>query len=157
MFRVMFVCTGNICRSPLAHAVFSQKARKAGLGNRFVIESSGTTAYHEGDQADPRMRKTARAHNVRIDHRARHFSVHDFENYDLILAMDRSNLASLRRMASNGEADGKLKLFRDFDPEASPNAEVPDPYYGGPDGFEHVYEMVDRTCDSLLAELTSKQ
>ncbi len=157
MYRVMFVCTGNICRSPLAHAVFSQKARKAGKGDQFMIESSGTTAYHEGDQADPRMRKTARVHNVRIDHRARHFSVHDFDNYDLILAMDTANLASLRRIAPNGEADAKVKLFRDFDPEGSPNAEVPDPYYGGGDGFEKVFAIVDRTCDSLLVELAASQ
>lgn len=156
MTRIMFVCTGNICRSPLAHAVFEDLVHRAGRQGEFEVESSGTTAYHVGEPADARMRKTARQHGVDINHRARHFSAYDFEEYDLILAMDNQNLANIKRQAPDSTAANKVRLFRDFDPAAQPGSEVPDPYYGGAEGFERVYTMVERTCRELLAALNGK-
>jgi len=151
--KIMFVCLGNICRSPLAHAVFDHEAATRGAGDLFETESSGTAAYHEGEPADARMRETALAHGVRIDHRARHLKKADLDNYDLILAMDRANLAGILKLAANPQQREKIRLFRDFDGQAGPDAEVPDPYYGGPEGFEEVFRIADRTCAGLLDQL----
>ncbi len=152
-FRVMFVCLGNICRSPVAHAVFEDLVRQEGLDDRISVESSGTGAWHLGEPADSRMRRTARKHGVTIDHRARAFSPADFREYDLILAMDRQNY---RDIMSRGSAEDreKVRMFRDFDPAGS--GDVPDPYYGGPEGFEDVYRIVERTARALLDEIRTE-
>lgn len=152
--NIMFVCMGNICRSPLAHAVFEKMVQDQGLGDRFHIESAGTINYHAGEPADPRMRATAAQHGVIVDHRANHLSPADLDTYDIILAMDRDNLSNIRALVQQPEQLEKIRLFREFDPEGGPNAEVPDPYYGGPAGFEQVYQMVERTSRALLDELT---
>jgi len=148
--KIMFVCMGNICRSPLAHGIFQKMVVMEGLEEHFEIESSGTTGYHAGDLPDHRMSKTAYAHGYNLDHRARRFMPHDLESYDLILAMDKDNLADIR---SHIEAEGshaEVKLFRDFDPEGYEGSEVPDPYYGGDEGFENVFRIVERSCKNLL-------
>jgi protein-tyrosine phosphatase len=155
--RILFVCTGNICRSPLAHAVFESLLAERGLAHRYEVESAGTTAYHAGDNADPRMRKTAAGHGVHIDHLARQISRDDLEHYDMILAMDRENRDAVLRLARNGEGAKKVRLFREFDPEGGPGHEVPDPYYGGSDGFERVFRIVDRTSRGLLASLVPER
>ena len=154
--KIMFVCTGNICRSPLAEAVFERLAAEAGLGAQFEVESSGTTAYHVGQAADERMRSVAASHGVRIQNRSKQLTAADLEEYDLILAMDRSNLREIGYIAESRGVLDKVKLFREFDPKGGPDAEVPDPYYGGRAGFERVYEMVDRTSHRLLNELRDK-
>ncbi|HUX52452.1 MAG TPA: low molecular weight protein-tyrosine-phosphatase [Spirochaetia bacterium] len=160
--RIMFVCSGNICRSPLAHAVFQDLVDRAGVSDRYIIESSGTSAYHAGDQADPRMRQTAHRHGVALDHRARQLMQQDLEEYDMILVMDRSNYTSVRSLtAFQSLASGKrylekVRMFRDFDPAVTSGggaAEVPDPYYGDMGDFEQVFEIVMRTSRNLLAEL----
>lgn len=155
--RILFVCTGNICRSPLAHAAFESLLAERGLADRYEVESAGTTGYHAGDNADPRMRRTAAKHGLRFDHLARQITRSDIERYDLILAMDRENRDSVLRLFRNGDGARKVRLFREFDPQGAPSDEVPDPYYGGPDGFERIYEIVERTSEGLLAQLESQR
>lgn len=150
----MFVCMGNICRSPLAHGVMEDKLRKAGMDSEIAVESSGTISYHQGELPDQRMRQTAAEHGISLTHRARQFQKTDFDNYDLILAMDNENLSNILRLAPDRVAADKVKLFRDFDPQGS--GEVPDPYYGGQKGFETVFSMVDRTCDVLCREFAKQ-
>lgn len=154
--KIMFVCMGNICRSPVAHAVFQKYVDERGLSDQFHIESSGTIDYHVGEQADARMRATAAEHGVHIDHLANHLSAKDLDVYDLVLAMDLDNLKNIRALAKDDSQLQKVKLFRDYDPEAGERAEVPDPYYGGSDGFETVYEIVERASKTLLNKLGDK-
>ena len=149
--KIMFVCLGNICRSPLAQAEFERQARAD--GREFSTESAGTSDWEVGGLPDARMRRTARAHGLDLDHRARQFQASDLDEYDLILAMDRDNLRQILSLARSEEQRRKARLFRDFDPEAGPGAEVPDPYYGKADGFEQVYRIVERSCRRLLAAL----
>jgi protein-tyrosine phosphatase len=148
--KIMFVCLGNICRSPLAEAVFVHKVKERGLD--FAGDSSGTSAYHIGDAADPRMREVARKHGVPIKHRAQQFQPRHFNEFDLVLAMDESNFSDLLTIAKSDEERNKIVMFRDFDPEG--HGDVPDPYYGGKEGFEQVYAMVDRTCDALIEKFS---
>lgn len=153
----MFVCTGNICRSPLAQAVFEHLAKKADVSSRFEVESSGVTAFHVGENADSRMRETAARRGVKFNHRSQKTSKADLANYDLIFAMDKSNLSALQRMTSDEEEREKIRMFREFDPEGSADAEVPDPWYGGMNGFEEVYDIVHRTCENMLQTLSEKR
>ncbi len=152
--KILFVCLGNICRSPLAHAVFEDLVEKVGREDEFEIESCGTGAWHIGELPDERMMKEASKHSIKMEHlRARRLQVMDFEYYDLILPMDLSNK---KYLVSNcpPELVHKIKLFRMFDPEAEDEyAEVPDPYYGGAEGFQNVYHIVERTCKNLLKEV----
>lgn len=149
--RILFVCLGNICRSPAAEGVFRQLVTDAGLAHDFVIDSAGTGAWHVGEQADARMRDAAAQRGVRIGSIARQVVASDFEDFDWIFAMDATNLAQLRRLAHTS-VHAKIHLFRDFDPDAS-GADVPDPYYGDPAGFAEVIDIVTRTSASLLAYL----
>ncbi|MBN2527026.1 MAG: low molecular weight phosphotyrosine protein phosphatase [Deltaproteobacteria bacterium] len=155
--NVMFVCMGNICRSPLAHAVFEDMVQKASLEDAFKIESSGTIGYHVGELPDARMRETARRHGVKMIHRARQLKKKDLDDYDMILAMDKENLSNIRKLATSEAHLQKIQLFRNFDPNATGGAEVPDPYYGGDDGFEHVFQIVQRTCEQLLKDTASPE
>ncbi|MBN2652277.1 MAG: low molecular weight phosphotyrosine protein phosphatase [Spirochaetales bacterium] len=148
--KVMFVCLGNICRSPLAHAIFQRDVDVAGLSDVIHVESSGTGSWHIGHLPDARMRKEAASHGVEMDHRARQFEASDLSEYDLIFAMDRDNKANILYLDRNGENAHKVALFRDYDPQAELGAEVPDPYYGGARGFAQVYEIVERTSAQLL-------
>lgn len=148
--KIMFVCMGNICRSPLAHGVFQRMVTAQGLGDHFEIESSGTTGYHVGEMPDHRMSQTAHSHGYDLNHRARRFMPHDLEDFDLILPMDKENMQDILRHVSDKNQVPKVKLFRDFDPQGYPGSEVPDPYYGGAEGFENVFDIVERTSKSLL-------
>ena len=152
--KVMFVCMGNICRSPLAHAVFQDLVDARGLRATILVESSGTDAYHTGEQADRRMRETAARHGTHIDHRALHLSPRHLAEYDLIVAMDQANLRGIERLAQGrSELLAKVHLLREFEPNRAAEAAVegvPDPYYGGADGFETVYAIVSRCCAVLL-------
>lgn len=149
VFSVQFVCLGNICRSPLAHAVFLDRVKKRGLEKKIQIESSGLGSWHIGQLPDSRMRAVARDAGYHMDHRARKIFYNDIASYDLILAMDHTIYQDLQRMARTETDREKIQLFREYDPIPQ-DKEVPDPYYGGKEGFLLVLELVERTCDSLL-------
>ena len=147
--RILFVCLGNICRSPLAEGVLKKQALEAGI-NDIEIDSAGTGGWHVGEQPDQRMRRTAERHGVSLSGiEARKFDRSDFDKFDLILAMDRSVLEDILNMADE-EQRKRVKLFRSYDEDGS---DVPDPYYGGPDGFQHVYEIAERTSRNLLESI----
>ncbi len=149
--RLLFVCSGNICRSPLAEAIFRSLAQDAGLGGRFELDSAGTHGYHEGELADPRTRRVGQRHGVKVTSIAREIDTDDLERFDLVVAMDRGHLRQLESMASAAQR-AKLRLIRDFDP-GGPGRDVPDPYYGGEAGFEQVYTILDAACRGLLEHL----
>ncbi len=150
---VLFVCMGNICRSPTAEGVFRARVRAAGLERHIRIDSAGTHDYHVGRPPDARAREAASHRGYDLDElRARQVSAADFADFDLVLAMDRDNLASLRRRCP-AEHQHKLRLFLSFS-RRFPNLEVPDPYYGGRQGFQQVLDMVEDAAAGLLDELT---
>ena len=151
--RILFVCMGNICRSPLAEALFQNLLERRGLQSGYMVASAGTGNWHVGDPADGRMRATARRHGIELRGRAQQVSPQDFDRFDLMLAMDRANLSQLGRMARDDSDRARIRLLREFDPQAGADLDVPDPYFGGADGFERVYEMVARACEHLLREL----
>lgn len=153
MIRVLFVCLGNICRSPAAEGVFRHLVAEAGLSHELAIDSAGTGAWHVGEPADRRMRDAARQRGIRLAGSARQIVPSDFEDFDWILAMDESNLQHLRRIA-HAHHHHKIRKFGDFDPDA-PGADVPDPYYGEDDGFAAVLDIVTRASHGLLAHLRS--
>lgn len=153
--RVLFVCLGNICRSPLAEGVFRDKVRAAGLDGIIDIDSAGTGAWHVGNPPDRRMMATAKRQGVDISaQRARQFVDTDLADFDHILAMDKSNLHDILFLDVGDDFGHRVTLFRQWDPEPG-DYEVPDPYYGGDAGFEHVYEIVDRTAEALLKGLAA--
>jgi protein-tyrosine phosphatase len=151
-YRVLFVCTGNICRSPLAEALFAHFVREDGLGDRFLADSAGLGGWHIGDRADPRTRRVAEGHGVPVPSRARQFDERDFDRFDLILAMDRDHLADLQSLA-RGVHRSKVRLMRDYDRQENHGKDVPDPYYGGTEGFEAVHQMLAVSCRNLLETL----
>lgn len=150
---VCFVCLGNICRSPTAEGVFIQLVDEAGLRDRVTIDSAGTGAWHAGERADPRSRAEARRRGIELPSVARQVTVADFERFDLLIAMDASNAQNLRAMAPSAAAADKVAMLRSFDPASPPGAEVPDPYYGGDDGFARVFEICQAGARGLLEHL----
>lgn len=153
MFHISFVCLGNICRSPTAEGVMRHKLASLGALDHVQLDSAGTGAWHVGEPPDRRSTAVAAQRGITLDGAARRFRAKDFGRFDLVLAMDQSNLRDLRAMAPTEAHQGKLFLFRRFDPSAGPQAEVPDPYYGGPRGFEDVLDICDRAADGLLEHL----
>lgn len=153
VIRVCFVCLGNICRSPTAEGVFCHLVAEAGVEDRFEIDSAGTAAYHTGERPDRRSSATAKARGVTLPGRARQFVEDDFDRFDHVLAMDRSNYESLRSLAPDDAARAKVRLFRSHDPASPKGAEVPDPYYGGADGFDLVFDICMAAGRGLLTEL----
>ncbi len=151
--RVCFVCLGNICRSPTAEGVFRHLVEQHELSNRIEIDSAGTAAYHVGEAADARAREAARRRGYALDGRARQFSKGDLSRFDLVLAMDEDNRRALSKLAATEAERSKIRLLRAFDPTALRNAEVPDPYYGGPAGFDEVIDICERSCRGLLEHL----
>lgn len=151
--RILFVCLGNIVRSPLAENMFLHLADAAGCGDRYLADSAGTGGWHAGEQPDSRMRQVALQHGFYYSGMARQFTRQDFDRFDLIIAMDRENRADLLDLTRNEADRTKIHLLREFDPEADPGSEVPDPYYGGLQGFELVYQIVERSCQGLLETL----
>jgi len=148
--RLLFVCLGNICRSPLAEGVFLHLVTEADLLDHYVIDSAGTSAYHVGERPDRRSIAVAQKHGVVLPSRARQVELADYEAFDLLVAMDRSNHRDLLSDQPSA-ATARLVMLRDYDP-AGPG-DVPDPYYGGPRGFDDVYAMVERCSRRLLEEL----
>lgn len=150
-YKICFVCLGNICRSPTAEGVFQHLINDRGLENYFEIDSAGTSAYHVGQSANSKSQRTAQKHGITLHSKARQFESSDLDYYDLILAMDNENFRNVQHMA-NGNQENKIGRMRDFDPQPG-DGEVPDPYYGGPEGFENVFQIVKRSCENLLDEL----
>lgn len=158
---VLFVCLGNICRSPLAGGVFIHLARERGVLDRFDVDSCGTGAWHVGHNADPRSIQVAARHGITLRHEARQFDPSvDFLRYHLVVPMDRANERGILAAASRYSINpARVRLMRAFDPgrgTTTDSLEVPDPYYGGDDGFERVFEMLHRACGGLLDQLTGK-
>lgn len=151
-YKVCFVCLGNICRSPTAEGVFQHLVNERELSPYFFIDSAGTSAYHIGEPANSKSQWTANQHGVKLHSRARRFDASDLDEFDLVLAMDQENAKNVRRLSRNSRHSEKVKLMRDFDPQPG-NGEVPDPYYGGMDGFQNVFHIVKRSCENLLDEL----
>ncbi len=149
---ILFVCLGNICRSPVAKFIFTDLAVRRGVRERFLIDSCGTGGWHAGEGADPRAVAVAARHGLDTTHTARRLDpAADFSRFDYLLAMDLENR---RRMLALGAPEDRVRLLRSFDPSLSgvPDDQlvVPDPYYGGPDGFDRMYEMLTRACEGLL-------
>ena len=154
--RLSFVCLGNICRSPTAAAVMRHLVAEAGLADTITIDSAGTGAWHIGDGADPRAAAEARRHGIAMPHQARQFAACDFSRFDLVLAMDTQNRRDLEALAIDDADRAKVRLLREFDPAAvaAGDLEVPDPYFGGADGFADAFDMVERACSGLLTQIT---
>jgi protein-tyrosine phosphatase len=152
--RILFVCSGNICRSPLAEAIFAHLARQGGVEGRFLLDSAGTHDYHEGDPADPRTRRVGSKHGIEVASIAREVRPSDFADFDLILAMDRGHRRELLARSPAAHRH-KIEMMRAYDePRADPD--VPDPYYGGAEGFEEIYEILSVCCRNLLKSLVSR-
>ncbi len=153
--HVLFCCMGNICRSPTAHGVFEGLVAQAGLADAVVVDSAGTHAYHVGEAPDQRAQQTARTRGFDLSRqRARQAVAKDFERFDYVLAMDRDNLDLLGRLCPPG-MEAKLRLFMDFAPDYGLQ-EVPDPYYGGPQGFDRVFDMVEAAAAGLLTDVRTR-
>ena len=151
--HVLFVCLGNIVRSPLGENMFAHLAVEAGLSDKYAVDSAGTAAYHVGETPDRRMRQVAAEFGLNYSGSARQVRSDDFERFDVIIAMDSSNHADLLGVVADESQRAKVHMMRKFDEQSSPTAGVPDPYYGGIDGFYEVYRIVKRSCNSLLDAL----
>ncbi|MGB2712313.1 MAG: low molecular weight protein-tyrosine-phosphatase [Conexibacter sp.] len=155
MTRLLFVCLGNICRSPTAEAMMAALVAEAGLAQQIELDSAGTGGWHVGSPPDERASAAAARRGIAMRGAARQVRAEDFERFDLLLAMDAENLRALRTLAPHAGAAAKVRLLREFDPASAGAAslDVPDPYYGGPDGFDRVLDLVEAACAGLLAEL----
>jgi protein-tyrosine phosphatase len=151
--RILFVCMGNICRSPTAEGVMRRLLGEAGLTDRVEVESAGTGGWHVGEPPDERATLAARRRGVTLAGAARQVRAADFRDFDLLIAMDRANLRELLAVAPDEDAAERVRLLREFDPASSGDLDVPDPYYGGDRGFETVLDMVEAACRGLLDEL----
>lgn len=148
-YRICFVCLGNICRSPIAEAVMQSLLVERGLSDRVALSSAGTGDWHIGECADERAVAVLARHGYDASqHRAKQFTREAYDDCDLVIAMDSANVSTLRRLAPDGDAD-KVRLLREFDSSAT-DSDVPDPYYGGPEGFDEVLAMVETACAGLL-------
>ena len=153
--KVMFVCMGNICRSPSAEGVFHYMAQTSALKDYIEVASSGTHDSHVGQPADARSHRAALERGIDLSlHRAKHFKREHFNEYDYILVMDRSNYEAVMRLCPNGAQD-KVHYFLDFAPQLNVR-EVPDPYYGGPKGFDHVLDLIEAASTGLLSEIRDR-
>ena len=154
--KILFVCLGNICRSPSAEAVFNGIAKNRGLARNFVVDSAGTSGWHEGQPADKRMQSHAIKRGYNLTSISRKFSPDsDFDYFDFIIGMDDENIIALKKMARNETDIQKIHKMTDFRKEWQYD-EVPDPYYGGEQGFELVLDLLEDSCDGLLEKLDSK-
>lgn len=149
--NILMVCLGNICRSPLAEGILKNKLAKRNI--QANVESAGTSDYHIGEPADPRMINTADSHGIDIrSHRARQFTSEDFNKFDRIYAMDQSNRENILELAAKQSDESKVDLFLNVSTPGQ-NLEVPDPYFNGDEGFEHVFQLLDHACDILANEI----
>ncbi len=150
MIKIMFICKGNICRSPLADEIFKDLIKKNNKDDVFFVDSCGTGGWHKGFLPDRRMRKLAKERGIIMTHRAKKYKPEYAEEFDLLLVMDESNKTNILKVTDEKYKD-KVKLFREYDPEG--RGEVPDPYYGKREDFELAYDIVERTCKNLYNNL----
>ena len=163
--HISFVCLGNICRSPMAECVFQHLVEQAGRVDQFHIESAGIGGWHAGEPADARAQATAQAHGIHLTGHARQFQRADFARLEAVMALDCDVAEALRRLAPTAADQSKIHLLREYDPALVSSGEaearsidldVPDPYYGGPDGFEDAFQMIERSSRRLLESLSTK-
>ena len=152
MKKILFVCLGNICRSPMAEGVMRRLVEEAGLEKEFMIDSAGTSGYHQGDLPDSRMRAHASRRGYNLTHHSRRVRTEDFYDFDLIIGMDDQNIANLQERAPSTEAAQKIHRMTEYNTRISAD-HVPDPYYGGSSGFEHVIDLLEDACSGLLESL----
>ena len=151
--KILMVCLGNICRSPLAEGIMTQKVQENGLN--WEIDSAGTAAYHVGNLPDERSIEVANNYGIDLtSQRARQFNTKDFREFDIIYAMDTENYKNILNLAKNEAEEQKVKLILN-EIEPNSNSSVPDPYYGGDEGFENVYKMLDEACEKIVNKLIS--
>jgi protein-tyrosine phosphatase len=153
--RVLFVCLGNICRSPLAEAVFKHKLKQRGLQDRVEADSCGTSNYHIGGPPDPRTIANAQRNGITIEHLARQFCEADIREFDYVLAMDKTNYQNILKVGVNKTFHNRVRLMRAFDP-LEKDADVPDPYHGGEKSFQDVFDILDRSMDSFIDHLDAE-
>lgn len=151
MKKILFVCLGNICRSPQAEAIFNQKINEKGLAHAYQSDSCGTSNYHIGNSPDTRTIQNSLKNGVPINHAARQLSDLDLDSYDLILAMDQSNYANILNLSTATTHQNKIKLMREFDPHE--RGDVPDPYYGSEEDFQLVFDILDRSIENLISTI----
>jgi protein-tyrosine phosphatase len=154
--RVLFVCLGNICRSPLAECVFRDLAARREVDHLFEIDSAGTSDWHVGDPPDQRSVATARTRGVEVCGASRKLVVDDLRNFDFVIAMDEQNRANILLLGREGRPAARVHLLREWDSQAD-SLDVPDPYFGGPSGFEDVHDIVERSCAALLDHLLEER
>lgn len=147
--RICFVCLGNICRSPTAEALARAHLAEHGIADAVELDSAGTGAWHVGEPPDPRAVAEGARRGVDVGGLARQFGPDDFARFDVVVALDRSNQRDLVRLAPDEAGRAKVRLLRSFDADAPPDAEVPDPYAGGPDHFRHAFDLIDAACAGL--------
>ncbi|AYV57823.1 low molecular weight protein-tyrosine-phosphatase [Leptospira kmetyi] len=155
--RVLFVCLGNICRSPAAEGAFLDLIQRRNLESSFFVDSCGTSRYHIGELPDPRTRQAARKKGIELVHKARQFRKEDFREFDYILTMDKSNQKDVLYLASSDEERKKVQLFRFFQKDSKKDSEVPDPYYGTLKDFDEVQNIVSDTAEDFLEFLLSRK
>lgn len=155
MNRILFLCMGNICRSPAGHCVFQHMVDQAGLSDQFEIDSAGTIGFHIGSPPDQRMQQFMRSRKIPVIVTARQLKQNDLKHFDLILAMDKDNLEGAQSMDPSGKLHSKIKLFCSYCTQHD-ETEVPDPYYGGESGFERVLDMIEDGCVNLLRQFVKQ-
>lgn len=154
MVNVLFVCMGNICRSPIAQGVFEDLLRREGLEDEVFVDSAGTGAWHIGEPPDARAQESASKRGLDLSsQRARRVTLEDCQRFDYVIAMDRDNYDSVSALCRQSEAE--VRLFLEYAPD-TPQREVPDPYFGGPDGFEHVLDFVEEAAQGLLYDVRKR-
>jgi protein-tyrosine phosphatase len=160
MLKILYVCLGNICRSPIAEATMFDLIAEKGFSNKIIVDSAGTADYHIGSLPDHRTRKNATKHGMNLNHKCRQLSIQDFSDFDYIVAMDKNNLADIQTLSllafGTHQSDETVFLLRKFDPIATTVDSVPDPYYGTDADFEDVYQIVNRSNKSFLSWIIEK-
>ncbi|WP_018109383.1 low molecular weight protein-tyrosine-phosphatase [Bacteroides propionicifaciens] len=154
--KILFVCLGNICRSPSAEGIMLDLLQKKGLTDQFIIDSAGTNGYHNGDLPDPRMRKHAAMRGFDLVHRSRQVKTEDFYDFDMIIGMDDGNISKLQELSPSTEETKKIHKMVDFLVKKEATY-IPDPYYGGADGFELVMDLLEDACEGLIAHVAQEK
>lgn len=160
MISILFVCLGNICRSPVAEGIFRAMIAEQGLEKEITCDSAGTSSYHLGDLPDRRTRQNAQEHSLKLTHRARRMTGEDLAKFTYFVAMDEANFDAVLKLSQRSVgvvSDDNIFLLREFDPVVSDDPNVPDPYYEGPEIFEEVYQITHRCCKQLLTYLKSER